>query len=444
MRKRIAIIGSGISGLSAAYFLRNNFDITLFEKNAYFGGHANSVNVKLKNQKNTDEVFPVDTGFLVFNERTYPGLIDLFKSLDVRTSDSDMSFSVQADVSWLKNTLEWSGSDLNTVFAQRSNIFRLNFWLLLKEIIRFNRITTSYIKESLAGKTHENDALSLHAYLEKYKFGEVFQQGYLLPMLGCIWSCELETMLNYPIKSLASFCHNHGLLQVINRPQWFTVTGGSVNYVKKITDAIEDKRLNTPIVKIHRQEIDNELKVQVYTELGSEVFDGVLLACHAPEALQILYHPSEIEKNSLGAITTQQNTAVLHTDETVMPQRKSAWAAWNFENIKENTLYDNKGICLHYWINKLQPLPFTTNVFVTLNEKRKIDENKVIKRIQYAHPVLDEQAVKAQEIVKTISGISHTWYAGAWMGSGFHEDGFQAGKIAADSILKEFGFGVRD
>ena len=444
MRKRIAIIGSGISGLSAAYFLRENFEITLFEKNAYFGGHANSVNVKLKNLKNQDEVFPVDTGFLVFNERTYPGLIDLFSRLDVKTTESDMSFSVQADVSWMKKTLEWSGSDLNTVFAQRSNILRPNFWLLLKEIIRFNRITTTYIKESLERKSHENDALSLHAYLEKYKFGEVFQQGYLLPMLACIWSCELETMLNYPIKSLASFCHNHGLLQIMNRPQWFTVNGGSVNYVKKITDAIQDKRLNTPIVKIDRKKIEDELKVQVYTELGSEVFDGVVLACHAPEALQIIENPSDIEKNTLGAINTQKNTAVLHTDENVMPQRKSAWAAWNFENLKGRSMSDNKGICLHYWINKLQPLPFNTNVFVTLNEKRKIDENKVIKIIQYAHPVLDEHAVQAQEKVKNMSGLSRTWYAGAWMGSGFHEDGFQAGKLAADSILKEFGFGVRD
>lgn len=441
MRKKIAVIGSGISGLSAAYFLRNHFQVTLFEKNSYFGGHANSVEIKLKNHNDTDEIFPVDTGFLVFNERTYPGLIELFNHLQVKTSTSDMSFSVQADVSWMNRTLEWSGSNLNTVFAQRVNIFSLKFWLLLKEILRFNKTTTSYIKSSLEMKGHEDDQLSLKDYLKKNNFGEVFQQGYLLPMLGCIWSCELETMLNYPIKSLALFCHNHGLLQVLNRPQWFTVHGGSVNYVKKIVDCIQDKRLNTPIEKILRKISADDIRVQVHTRNSVEEFDGVVLACHAPQALELLDEPSQNELDVLGAIKTQENTAILHTDEMVMPKERSAWAAWNFENLKDPSSTDSKGICLHYWINQLQPLPFKTNVFVTLNEKRKVDESKVIKRIQYAHPVLDEQAVLAQEKVKTLSGVSRTWYAGAWMGSGFHEDGFQAGKLAAHSILREFGLG---
>jgi len=441
MRKKIAIIGSGISGLAAAYFLREHVDITLYEKNDYFGGHANSVDVKLKNQQGLEEVFPVDTGFLVFNERTYPGLIDLFERLNVKTTASDMSFSVQADVSWMQKTLEWSGSDLNTVFAQRENIYSPNFWLLLWEILRFNRTTTAYIKQSLNTPGHENDPLTLQAYLKKYRFGDVFQQGYLLPMLGCIWSCELQTMLNYPIKSLALFCHNHGLLQVLNRPQWFTVSGGSVNYVKQIIDAIVDKRLSTPILKVERHVVRDEQSVLVHTEQGIESFDGVVLACHAPEALQLLTQASDHEISLLGAIKTQENTAVLHTDENVMPQKRSAWAAWNFENLKEKTSADSKGICLHYWINKLQPLPFESNVFVTLNEKRKIDENKVIRRIQYAHPVLDEKAVQAQEKVKSISGLSRTWYAGAWLGSGFHEDGFQSGKLAAESVMREFGLG---
>ena len=440
MRKKIAIIGSGISGLAAAHFLKNKTDVTLFEKNSYFGGHANSVDVRLLNQKNQEETFPVDTGFLVFNERTYPGLIQLFKDLQVETAASDMSFSVQSDVSWMKRTLEWSGSDLNTVFAQRRNIFNLKFWLLLKEILRFNRLTTKYVKESLLNKGHENDLLTLEAYLKKYEFGEVFQEGYLLPMLACIWSCELKTMLSYPIKSLAMFCHNHGLLQVLNRPQWFTVLGGSRNYVKKITDSIIDKRLDTEIIKIDRKWSNNELKVYVHTKDGVEEFDAAIMACHAPQALALLQQPTQEETSILGAIKTQPNTAILHTDESVMPSIKSAWAAWNFENLAVSGSSPNGGVCLHYWINKLQPLPFQQNVFVSLNEKRTIDKEKILKIIQYHHPVLDDVAVRAQKEIHKISGLTKIWYAGAWLGSGFHEDGFQAGKMAASDLLHQLGF----
>jgi hypothetical protein len=436
-KKKVAIIGSGISGLSAAYFLQDKVDISLFEKNDYFGGHANTVDVELVGKNSELIKFGVDTGFLVFNEKTYPGIIKTFNDLNVVTAPSDMSFSVQADVPWLNTKLEWSGSSLNSVFAQRRNLFSACFWKMLKEIVRFNKITTEYAKASINLDRHVDDDLSLSDYLKKYKFGEVFQHGYLLPMLGCIWSCEPETMLKYPAKSLARFCNNHGLLQVTNRPQWFTVQGGSRQYVKKITDQISDKRLNCEVLKIERVHLSSGLKIIVHTEQTSEDFDAIVLGVHAPQILKILDAPSSDEQKILSNIKTQENIAVLHCDESIMPSKKIAWAAWNFEKLSNTGLSDSHGVCLHYWINKLQPLPFEENVFVTLNPQRQIKENKILKKIQYAHPILDKSAVKAQEELRRINGGNLTWYAGAWMGNGFHEDGLQAGKLSAQEILKE-------
>ena len=437
-RKKVAIIGSGISGLSAAYFLQQKVDVTLFEKNDYFGGHANTVDVELMGKNKKIVKFGVDTGFLVFNEKTYPGMIKTFKDLNVLTAPSDMSFSVQATVPWLNKTLEWGGSNLNSVFAQRKNILSPHFWVMLKEIIRFNKITTEYAFSSMQLEGQGDDELSLRDYLNNHKFGEVFQQGYLLPMLGCIWSCEPETMLSYPAKSLARFCNNHGLLQVTNRPQWFTVEGGSRHYVKKITDQISDKRLNCEVIKIERLNLNSGLKMIVHTAQSSEEFDAIVMAIHAPQALKILDSPSVEEKNILSFVKTQENTAVLHCDESIMPSKKIAWAAWNFENLSINRNSNNNGVCLHYWINKLQPLPFKENIFVTLNPQRLINKNKILKTIQYFHPILDSAAVKAQEDLHRTNGNHRTWYAGAWMGNGFHEDGLQAGKLSAQGILKAF------
>jgi hypothetical protein len=220
--KKVAIIGSGISGLTAAYFLHDKVDVTLYEKQTYFGGHANTVNLELETNHNSVESYGVDTGFLVFNERTYPGLIELFREMSVQIFPSDMSFSVQAHVSWLNRKLEWSGSNFNSVFAQRKNLFSYKFWMLLKEIIRFNELTTNYVENTSKSDQLESDGMKLKDFLLTNKFDQFFQDGYLLPMLGCIWSCEPQTMLDYPAISLARFCHNHGLLQVTKRPQWFS------------------------------------------------------------------------------------------------------------------------------------------------------------------------------------------------------------------------------
>ena len=425
MRKRIAVIGSGISGLSAAYHLRKQADVTLFEAGSYFGGHTHTVDVTLPSQHGM-VTHGVDTGFLVFNERTYPGLIGLFAELQVQTSASDMSFSVQTPRASGQRTMEWSGSNLNTVFAQRSNLFSPKFLGMLRDVLRFNALANALAKRG------EDHALMqpLGEFLEAHKFGSAFRHWYLLPMLGCIWSCPTDQMLQFPVATMVRFCHNHGLIQVVNRPQWFTVTGGAKHYVEKLLRHIPHTHLQTPVKRIER----NDSGARVFTETGSEVFDAVVLACHADQALSLLVQPTPQEQALLGAIRYHPNKAVLHTDTSVMPKKKLAWAAWNYERATDLGLESSR-VCLHYWINRLQPLPFSQDVVVSLNPVRAIDPSKVLGAYDYAHPVFDLGAIKAQSQLPSLQGQQNTWYAGAWMGYGFHEDGFKAGRDAASGIL---------
>jgi len=425
MRKRIAVIGSGISGLSAAYHLRKQADVTLFEAGSYFGGHTHTVDVTLPSPQGM-VTHGVDTGFLVFNERTYPGLIGLFAELQVQTSASDMSFSVQTPRASGQRTMEWSGSNLNTVFAQRSNLFSPKFLGMLRDVLRFNALANALAKRG------EDHALMqpLGEFLEAHKFGSAFRHWYLLPMLGCIWSCPTDQMLQFPVATMVRFCHNHGLIQVVNRPQWFTVTGGAKHYVEKLLRHIPHTHLQTPVKRIER----NDSGARVFTETGSEVFDAVVLACHADQALSLLAQPTPQEQALLGAIRYHPNKAVLHTDTSVMPKKKLAWAAWNYERATDLGLESSR-VCLHYWINRLQPLPFSQDVVVSLNPVRAIDPSKVLGAYDYAHPVFDLGAIKAQSQLPSLQGQQNTWYAGAWMGYGFHEDGFKAGRDAASGIL---------
>jgi predicted NAD/FAD-binding protein len=368
----------------------------------------------------------VDTGFLVFNERTYPGLIGLFAELQVQTSASDMSFSVQTLRASGQRTMEWSGSNLNTVFAQRSNLFSPKFLGMLRDVLRFNALANALAKRG------EDHALMqpLGEFLEAHKFGSAFRHWYLLPMLGCIWSCPTDQMLQFPVATMVRFCHNHGLIQVVNRPQWFTVTGGAKHYVEKLLRHIPHTHLQTPVKRIER----NDSGARVFTETGSEVFDAVVLACHADQALSLLAKPTPQEQALLGAIRYHPNKAVLHTDTSVMPKKKLAWAAWNYERATDLGLESSR-VCLHYWINRLQPLPFSQDVVVSLNPVRAIDPSKVLGAYDYAHPVFDLGAIKAQSQLPSLQGQQNTWYAGAWMGYGFHEDGFKAGRDAASGIL---------
>ena len=424
MRQRVAVIGSGIAGLSAAHHLNQHVDLSLFEAGNYFGGHTHTVDVALPTAQGT-VTHGVDTGFLVYNQRTYPGLIGLFESLNIRTAASDMSFSVQARWDDTGKVLEWNGANLNSVFAQRSNLLRPRFWGLLSDIMRFNQLATDLAKSAEA----EALAQPLQQFLDEHRFGTAFRQGYLLPMLGCIWSCPTTQMLQFPVATMVRFCDNHGLLQVNNRPPWFTVAGGAKHYVQAITEPIIDKRLNTPVLGIAR----DEQGVQVRTAQGVEHFDHVVLATHADQSLALLERPSNDEQALLGAIRFQANRAVLHTDTRVMPKRRLAWAAWNYQRTQDDS--ENARVCLHYWLNRLQPLPFKQDVIVSLNPASAIDPAKILGSYNYDHPVFDLPAIAAQNQLPRLQGQQRTWYAGAWMRFGFHEDGYQAGLAAAQGLL---------
>lgn len=373
----------------------------------------------------------VDTGFLVFNERTYPNLINLFAELGVETSLSDMSFSVQAPRAWGSEALEWSGSNLDTVFAQRRNLLRPQFYKMLLDVLRFNKLCTEIAVQQ--NETAMRQPLS--EFLRQHQFGEAFQNWYFLPMMGCIWSCPTDQMLAFPVATMIRFCHNHGLLQVSNRPRWFTVTGGSRNYVQKIVKDVSDKRLNTPVQLIER----DEQGVRIVTQGAAERFDEVVICAHSDQALRMLRNPSDAETQCLSAIRYQDNVAVLHTDESVLPSRRKAWAAWNYARA-ESEDQESSRVCLHYLLNKLQPLPYSQAVVVSLNPTQPIDPAKVIRRFDYAHPVFDLAAIEAQQHMHRIQGQQNTWYAGAWLGYGFHEDGLKSGlSVARELLLKVHG-----
>ena len=429
MKPRIAIVGSGISGLSAAHHLHGAADITLFEAGEYFGGHTHTVDVTLPTPTGT-QTHGVDTGFLVYNERTYPGLIALFEELQVATVKSDMSFSVQVPHANGKGALEWNGANLNTVFAQRSNVFKPSFLRMLRDVMRFNALATE-----LAERNQDHElAQPLSGFLFSRKFSDAFRDWYLLPMLGCIWSCPTDQMLKFPVATMIRFCHNHGLIQVNNRPQWYTVAGGARHYVEKILAGIGDQRLNTPVLRIER----DAHSVTLQTHAGSERFDQVILATHADQSLAMLAEPTAQEQSTLGAIRYHPNRAVLHTDVSVMPKKKLAWAAWNYERAAHDNTESTR-VCLHYWLNLLQPLPFSQDVIVSLNPVSDIDPTHVIGEYEYAHPVFDLPAIQAQSHMPQLQGQQHTWFAGAWMGYGFHEDGFKAGRAAAQNLLASLG-----
>mgnify|MGYP000042833740 CR=1 FL=1 len=422
---KIAVVGSGISGLAAAHRLLPHAHVTLIESNDYFGGHTHTVDVTLPNGKDK-QTWGVDTGFLVFNERTYPELIALLAELEVQTAPSDMSFSVQAPRAPGQTLLEWSGNNLRTVFSQKRNLLNPRFLNMLADLLRFNRLCTH-----LAIKGNEADlAIPLQSFLDKHRFGVAFRDWYFLPMLGCIWSCPTDQMLQFPVATMIRFCHNHGLLQVNDRPQWHTVVGGARNYVEKIIARIPDKRLNTPVRRIERKAGG----VIVHTDQFSERFDHVVLATHSDQSLAMLDQPTQSETQVLSAIRYQPNLAVLHTDTSVLPQRKKAWAAWNYERAT-NEQQESSRVCLHYLLNKLQPMPFQQPIIESLNPVRPIERSKVIAEFEYSHPIFDQLAIEAQKRILELQGTHHTWYCGAWTGYGFHEDGLKSGLAAADALL---------
>ena len=427
-QRRVAVVGSGISGLAAAHALAGEARVTLFESERWFGGHAHTVDVELEGIQHG-----VDTGFLVFNERTYPHLIALFAQLGVATAPSEMSFSVQSPATgW-----EWCGSNLNGVFAQRGNLASPRLWSMLADIVRFNRLTTA-LALSDAKEDGELDE-PIGGFLDRHRFGAAFRDGYLLPMIGCIWSCPTDQMLRFPVGTMIRFCHNHGLIQLTNRPQWHTVRGGSKHYVDKMLAQVADKRLATPARAVRRLPTG----VLVQTDSGEERFDDVVLAAHSDQSLALLADASADERRVLRAIRYQSNCVLLHTDPSMLPRRSRAWAAWNYERAADGSREDAP-VCLHYLINRLQPLPWKTPVIVSMNPLRPVREETILGEWTYAHPVFDRAAVQAQRDLPRIQGRSHVWFCGAWTRYGFHEDGLMSGLAVAGGLRASWSSGQHE
>jgi uncharacterized protein len=397
---KIAIIGTGIAGNVAAYKLRSEHDITVFESGPYIGGHTNTVDVF----ENGDR-FAVDTGFIVFNDRTYPNFMQILDEIGQASKPSEMSFSVQSH----GDGLEYSGSSLNTLFAQRRNLLRPRFYRMIRDILRFNKTTLPSIDQV-------DDSESLRDYLRENHYSPEFIEHYLIPMAAAIWSAEPVAVLDMPVKFLVRFFANHGLLQLKDRPTWHVIEGGSREYVRKLTDGHRDRiRLNSPVESLNRFDDGIEL----YTASGGvEVFDYVFLACHSDQALSVLRDPSNAERSVLGAIPYQRNEAILHTDEALMPKRRKAWAAWNY-HVPKNP---GSHVAVTYNMNILQGLPAKNQYLVTLNNDQEINPEKVIRTIQYEHPVFSRESVAAQERQRDINK-DRTFFCGAYWKNGFHEDG---------------------
>lgn len=397
---RIAVVGSGIAGLSAAWLLSRQHHVTLFEAEDRLGGHTHTVDVTLDGQ-----TFPVDTGFLVFNHRTYPELSRLFRQLGVETVASDMSFSVRLD----ESGLEWAGSSLATVFGQRSNLAKPAFWAMLADILRFNRES---VRDAALG-----DGMALGDYLRTRGYGRPFIEWYLLPMAAAIWSCPAAKMLEFPLGSFVAFCRNHGLLQIFNRPQWRTVKGGGREYVKRLAHALPEIHLGSPVESVRRR----GQSLEVVSGSLSGVYDQVVLACHSDQSRVLLERLDPQRARLLGKIPYQPNRAVLHTDRRVLPRREKLWSAWNYQS-GDGSL-DARPVAVHYLINRLQPLPTRTPVIVSLNPVGDIDPASIHREFHYSHPVFERGAPLVQSQLAVSNGRGGIWLAGAWMGYGFHEDG---------------------
>lgn len=418
--RRVAVVGGGISGLGAAWALQGRAQVSVFEADARLGGHAHTVDVELDGVRHG-----VDTGFLVCNVRTYPLLLRLFGDLGVELAPSRMGFSVQHR----GLGLEWAGKDLNSVFAQRRNLVRPAFLRMLADLLRFNHLATELAERG------EDAALQqpLADFLRERGFSPWFRDAYLLPMIACIWSCPAEQMLDFPVGTLIRFCHNHGLLQVNDRPQWLTVRGGSREYVQRLRARLPDVREACAVRAVQRRAQGG---ARLWLDEGRhEDFDAVILACHSDQSLALLSDASVAERDLLGAIRYQRNRAVLHLDAALLPQRRSAWAAWNFETDGQ-VRGAQRPVCLHYLINELQPLPWQRPVLVSMNPLR--EPQQVLREFDYAHPVFDEGAVAAQRRLPALQGQGDVWFAGAWTRYGFHEDGLLSGLVAAKALSEAY------
>ena len=410
-RQNIAIIGSGISGLTSAYLLSKYHNVHLYEKNDYIGGHTHTHELNENSNK-----LNVDSGFIVYNENTYPNFIKLLDTLKVERQHTEMGFSVKSDI----GDFEYAGNSLRSFFAQKSNILKPKFWKMTFDIIRFNKI---------ANNDHEKKInLSLKEYLNKYSFSKSFTKNYILPMGAAIWSTSPKLMLDMPAYFFIRFFKNHGLLKIADRPQWWVIKNGSNQYVKEIIKPfINHIHLNSKIDTISRK------GAKVYIGIKNKIkeYDSVVISTHSNQALNLLSDPTTDEKNILGNIKYQKNTALIHTDISILPKRKLAWSSWNYLINKDS----NQLVTLTYNMNILQNLKSNKTYCVTINNTKKLNPDKIIKEIIYHHPLFTESSVKAQKQKAIICGSNNTYYTGAYWGYGFHEDGVNS----ALDVCSKFG-----
>jgi len=414
IRLKVAIVGTGISGLSTAWLLSQRHDVTVYERADRIGGHSNTILASVGRRS-----IPVDTGFIVFNRRTYPNLVALFEWLKVPTQASNMSFGVSMD----DGALEYSGSGISGVFGQPRNLIRPRFWSMLADLLRF------YRQAPIDSNLVDAENFSLGDYLKMRKYGEAFRDDHLLPMASAIWSASPSEMLSYPTAAFIRFHDNHGLLQLKHRPEWETVVGGSRNYVDRLTDTFAHRiRLDTGVREVRR--MNNEVVV-TDSRGRSERYDHVVMASHADQSLKMLSDPSPKERNLLGAFRYSRNLAVLHTDDTFMPKRRAVWSSWNYVGSRGAV---RDGVCVTYWMNRLQNIESEKPLLVTLNPTRPPRAGTLLYSEVYDHPLFDAKAIAAQQRLWLLQGDRNTWYCGAYFGAGFHEDGLQAGLAVAEQL----------
>ena len=416
---RIAIIGSGISGLGCAWFLHRKHEVTIFEAGDHVGGHSNTVTVNESGRS-----IPIDTGFMVYNDVTYPNLIRLFNLLDVPTKPTSMSFSVHHGPSGV----EWNGKGLNTLFAQRKNLLNLRHWRFLLQLNRFNKEAVTAINEP---KWHH---LNLAEYVDIRGYGSDFLERYLIPMSSAVWSTPPEKMLQFPAITLLRFWYNHGFLGLSTQHPWRTVEGGSREYVKRLTESIQARiHTQTPVKSLHRSNGKVFIETKSY---GIQDFDQVILATHAPQSLELLNEPTALEREILSPFAYQPNKVKLHTNPQVMPTTQRCWASWNYRTDGNAT---RSRPSIHYWMNSLQGVSQSQNYFVSLNSGSTIPENLCLKKIDYEHPLFDLEAINAQERIKELNDPNHstgTFFCGAWTRYGFHEDGLLSAVNLCRTLLK--------
>jgi predicted NAD/FAD-binding protein len=409
---KLAIVGGGISGLTCGWLLHDRHDLTVFETERLAGGHSNTVEFDLDGQKHR-----IDTGFIVYNDRTYPNFMELLRRLDVEGAPTEMSFAVRCD----RTGIEYSGTNLNGVFAQRGNLLRPGFLRMVWDILRFNRQGTSDADLVDSSET-------VGSYLHRHGYGRGFMDHYLLPMGAAIWSCPRGTFAEFPIRFILEFYRNHGLLSLTNRPQWYTIPGGSRRYVARLTQPFRDRiRTNSPVRGVRR----DAAGVTVFTDAGEERFDEVIFACHSDQALGLLQDATELERRVLGGFPWEMNEAVLHFDERVLPRTRRAWSAWNYRiGIEQETR-----ATITYNMNILQHIRSDRTFSVTLNDNGLIDPAKVISRHRYSHPVFTTARAALQAEHPQMIRVNRTSYCGAWWANGFHEDGV----CSALAVCRRYG-----